>query len=107
MMPMAKVQVPPPPNLEPWNLGLIPLKNGQQVLWANGKRHFIVPKMGGIFFPKKSAENVELNDDKWAYYAAAVEDSVKFYNSRVIEARNDQLATFKLGAKQKSWWQIW
>ena len=107
MMPMAKVQVPKPPELEPWTLGLIPLKNGQQVLYVNGKKHFIVPKTGGVFFPKKSAENVELNNDSWAYYAKGVDDSVKFYNSQQVERNNDQLAAFKLGAKNKSWWKFW
>jgi hypothetical protein len=105
---MAKVQVPPPPKLEPV-LGLIPLKNGEVVQYGNGNKHFIVPKTGGVFFPKLSAENVKHNDDLWHYYQAGVDDSVRFYNSNNVDRHNDQVAALKIGAKQnKSWWQkLW
>jgi len=105
LMPLAKVQVPPAPKLEPV-LGLIPLKNGQQVLHANGKKYFIVPKTGGVFFPKLSAENVSHNDDLWHYYSAGIEDSIRFYNSK-IDTHNDKLADIKMNSKKPWYKRLW
>jgi hypothetical protein len=104
-MPLAKAQVPPSPKLEPI-LGLIPLKAGEQVFATANKRHFIVPKSGGVFWPKAAAVAQENNNDQWAYYSAGVDDSVRFYNAR-IQDWNDKLADMKLSAKKKSWWKIW
>lgn len=104
-MPLAKVQVPSPPKLEPV-LGLIPLKNGQQVLTKEGKKHFFVPKNGGVFFPKKSAENVENNARAWEYYATGVQDIVDFRNQDITR-HNDKLADMKLNTSTPWYRRIW
>jgi len=86
---------------------MIPLKNGEQVLWTNGKKHFTVPKMGGVFYPKKSAENQDLNTKRCRYHAKGIEDAIDFYNKEEVERHNDKLADMKIAARKKSWWQVW
>jgi hypothetical protein len=104
-MPLAKIQVPPPPKTEPI-LGLVPLKYGEKVLNSAGQKHFIVPKEGGVYYPKKSAANQDYNNTLWDYYSQGVELSVGKYNE-VIDKWNDKLANFKLSQDNKRWWQIW